>query len=124
MGIIGIRLSETEEFYSTKDTKEPRTKWVVGILDSEVFAALGAYAANPLKMMFEIVRFGLKGFENFTDSKGNKVEFDTVSQYIGGPVNYKVVSSNIMKIIPHEVINELGEKILSLSKINEEETKN
>lgn len=121
--ITGISLSETKDFVSSFDSGEPKTIWKLGILDAEVFASLGQYNDNPLKMMLEIVKFGLKGFENFTDSAGNKVNFNTISRSLG-PYPYKVVSDSIIKVIPSKIINELGGEILSLSKLSEEETKN
>ncbi|MDD5355942.1 MAG: hypothetical protein PHY56_05370, partial [Candidatus Omnitrophica bacterium] len=71
--ISGISLSETRDYISTADTGEPKTIWKLGVLDAEVFASLGELANNPLKMMLEIVRFGLRGFEGFKDSQGNDV---------------------------------------------------
>jgi len=124
MGIVGISLSETKDFVSSHDKGEPKTIWKVSVLDSEVFASLGEHSNNPLKMMLEIVRFGLKGFENFTDAAGNKLNFNTVVRSLGGPHTYKVVADSIIKIIPSQIINEIGAEILRLSQLNEEETKN
>lgn len=122
MGITGISLSETKDFISVSDTSEPKTVFKIGVLDAEVFASLGEYTDNPLKMMLEIVRFGLKGFSNFKDAQGNDVQFSTVSRNVG-PYNYKVVSDYILKIIPSQVINEMGAEILQQSKLSDQEKK-
>ena len=122
MGIKGISLGETKEFYSQYDKDEPKTKWIIGALDSEVFDLLGE-DKNPLRLMSDAVRFGLKGFENFKDGNGNEVKFNTVSRAVG-PYNYKVVADNIMKIIPPQVKTELGMEILKISRLNEDEAKN
>ena len=122
MGIKGISLSETRDFISQYDKDEPKTIWKLGALDSEIFDLLGE-DKNPLRLMSDAVRFGLKGVENFKDGNGNAVKFDTISRAVG-PYNYKVVSDSIMKIIPPQVKTELGTEILKMSKLNEDEVKN
>ena len=122
MGIKGISLGETRDFISQYEKDEPKTTWKLGALDSEIFDLLGE-DKNPLRLMSDAVRFGLKGFENFKDGNGNIIKFDTISRAVG-PYNYKVVSDSIMKIIPPQVKTELGTEILKMSKLNEEEVKN
>jgi len=123
MGIKGISLSETKDFVSEFDKDEPKTTWKLGALDTDIFDLLGDQDRNPLKMMSEAVRFGLKGFENFKSADGNEVKFDTVSRAVGGR-NYKVLADNILRIIPPSVKNELGAEILKMSKLSGEEIKN
>ncbi len=122
MGIKGISLGETKDFVSQYDKDEPKTIFKIGALDSEIFDLLGE-DKNPLRLMSDAIRFGLKGFENFNDSNGKPIKFDTVSRAVG-QYNYKVVSDSIMKILPPQVKTELGTEILKLSKLNEEEIKN
>jgi len=123
MGILGISLSETKYYISQFDTVEPKTIFKLGVLDAEVFASLGEFVNNPLRMMLEIARFGIKGFENLKDGAGNVIKYTTISRNIG-PYNYKVVADSTLKIIPSQVISELGAEILRMSKLSEEETKN
>jgi hypothetical protein len=123
VGITGISLSETKDFISTSDTSEPKTIFKLGVLDAEAFASLGEFVNNPLKMMLEIVRFGLKGFENFKDSNGNEVKFSAISKSVSS-YNYKVVSDSVLKIIPSHIINEIGAEIMQMSKLGESEAKN
>lgn len=120
--ITGISLAETKDYISQYDKAEPKTIWKLGVLDSEIFDLLGE-DKNPLRLMSDAVRFGLKGFENFKDAQGNVIKFDTVSRAVGA-YNYKIVSDNIMKILPPQVKTELGTEILKMSKLNEEEIKN
>ena len=122
MGIKGISLSETKDFVSQFDKSEPKTIWKIGALDSETFALL-CDDKNALRIIADVVRFGLKGIENFTDGNGNIVKFNTVSRAVGA-YNYQVVADNIMKIIPPEIKSELGAEILKMSKLNEDEIKN
>lgn len=122
MGIKGISLGETKDFTSIYDKEEPKTKWIIGALDSDIFD-LVVGQENQLKIASEAVRFGLKGFENFNDSNNKPLKFDTVSRAVG-PYNYKVISDNIMKLLPPQVKIELAAEILKISKLNEEEIKN
>lgn len=122
MGIKGISLGEVRNFISQYDNEEPKTIWKLGALDSEIFDLLGE-DKNPLRLMSDAVRFGLKGFENFKDENGNEMKFNTVSRAVGS-YNYKVVADNIMKILPPQLKSELGVEILKMSKLNEEEIKN
>lgn len=122
MGIKGISLGETKDFVSEFDKEEPKTIWKLGVLDSEIFDLLGE-DKNPLRLVSDAVRFGLKGFENFKDGNGSIIKFDTVSRAVG-LYNYKVVADSIMKIIPPQVKTELGIEILKMSKLPEEEIKN
>jgi len=122
MGIRAISLAETKEIISQFDKENPKTKWIIGPLDSEIYDLIGE-DKNPLRIMSDAVRFGLRGFENFTDAEGKPVKFDTVSRTYG-LYNYKVVSDSIMKIIPPQVKTELGAEILKISRLSEEEAKN
>lgn len=122
MGIKGISLSETKDFISQYDKEEPKTIWKLGPLDSDIFDLLGE-DKNPLRLMADAVRFGLKGFENFKDGFGNAVKFDTVSRPVGRD-NCKVVADHIMRILPPQLKTELGTEILKMSKLDEEEAKN
>lgn len=123
MGIVGIRLSETKDYFSEYDKIEPKTKWILGPVDAEVFSSLGEGSRNILRTAFDAVRFGLKGFENFKDEHGNIVKFST-SSVVFGSRNCKVISDDIMKIMPPEIITELGLEIMKLSRLSEEEIKN
>lgn len=120
--ITGINLSETKDYVSQYDKSESKTIWKLGVLNAEIFMSLGV-DKNTLKIVFEVVRFGLKGFENFKDSVGNDIKFSTISQ-VYGMSNYQVVAENIMKIIPPEIITELGVEILKISKLKDDEIKN
>ena len=121
--ITGINISATKDYISKFDKGEQKTTWKIGALDSDIFDLIGEYSQNPLKMTSEVVRFGLKGFENFKDAKENIINFDTISRSVGRS-NYNVVADSIMKILPPEIKSELSAEILKLSKLSEEEIKN
>jgi hypothetical protein len=122
--IKGISLSETIDFTSKYDKSDPKTIWKLGAINSDVYAYLGQKAnTNSLEAMTEAVRYGLRGFENLTDEHDNPVKFSTISRPLG-ECNYNVVSGHILRIIPIEVITELGAEILNLTKIDRTEAKN
>ncbi len=124
--IKGISLSETEERISKYDQGEPKTVWKVGVLSAHAFAYVGSKISDPTKSldgMIEIVRFGLLGFDNFKDKDGNDVKFTTQSKDIHSS-SYRVVSDNIISLIPIDIIIELGGKILEITKLSEVIIKN
>jgi hypothetical protein len=76
--ITGINLSEVKDFTSTLDKGDKKTIWKIGALNAEVYMTLGTDRIT-LKNAFDVVRFGLKGFEGFKDSAGNDVKFSTIA---------------------------------------------
>jgi len=121
--ITGINLMETEKFVSKYDKGEPKTVWKIGVLDSEQMVAVEPNDQKILKTMTTAVRFGLKGFEKFTDNQGNEIAFKTEKKiYLGKP--FDVVADDVMKIIPTHVILELGTRIMQMAELSEEEAKN
>ena len=124
--IIGIDTSLSKDFISRYDNSEPKTVWKIGVLSAHAFAYVGSKISDPTKSlegMIEVVRFGLLGFDNFKDAKGNLVPFDTVSKSIGQH-NYNVVTDKIIAIMPIDIIIELGGRILEMTKLTEQEIKN
>ncbi len=79
---------------------------------------------NASKRNLLVVRFGLKGLDNFLDPRDKKpVKFDTVSVAVNGK-NYTAVSDEILSMLPKVLIDELSEVILSENTLAEEESKN
>jgi hypothetical protein len=139
--IKGISLGETELYVSKLDTGDNPTKWKIGVLDSAAMAEIRdmvtvfevdrqADANAPTKnklclnqVNLEAVRFGLKGFENFIDSRGSMVDFMKEKRALAGK-HVEVVNEDILRMIPFDVLMELGEVILKKNKISAEEAKN
>jgi hypothetical protein len=79
---------------------------------------------NINRRNFLIVKFGLRGIENFADPQTNKpVSFDTISVSIQGK-NYPAVADSIMDMLSKELIAELAEVITNANKLSEAERKN
>ena len=126
MSIQGIDTSFSQDYISKFDQTEPRTVWKLGVLSAHVFAYVGSKISDPTQSingMIEVVRFGLLGFDNFKDSKGNLVPFETQPKSIGQH-DYQIVKDKIIDIMPIDLIIELGGKILELTKLSEQAIKN
>ena len=124
--ISGIDTGLSKDYISKYDTEEPKTVWKLGVLSSYAFAYVGSKISDPSQSvngMIEIVRIGLLGFSNFKDKDGNDVEFTTKSKEIGQR-SFKIVSDNIINIIPIDIIIELGGEILKITNLTEQEIKN
>lgn len=141
MAIQAIDLTETQDYVSKLDTDDgEKTIWKLGALDSRIKKQIEdvawEYEANPNapgdakakasfnigKTELEFVQFGLKGFTNFQNN-GKQVYYDHEQKNIGGKA-YHVLKSDILGIIPGDVIKELAEEIKRINNVSEEERKN
>lgn len=136
-----IPVGEVMDYTLPKDKDNP-TIWKLATLDSVVKSRLMAKMvsvqpdpSNPsvisvtpksgedsLRLDFEILRFGLKGFSNFK-LNGKDVPFETEELTLGGKT-YKVVSDKTLGYIPREVIGQLSNKVFGSSEVSEQEEKN
>lgn len=121
--ITGINLFETENYTSKYDKSEPKTVWKIGAIDSESMPIVMADNGNTILAMTQAVRFGLKGFENFKDAKGNDVVYATEQKVFMGRL-CNVLADSILKILPPMLILELGTKIVKIGELSEAEAKN
>jgi len=120
--ISGINLLETVNVVSKYDSGEPKTIWKIGMIDAETMPVVVA-CQETLSTMTELVRFGLRGFDNFRDASGKEVQFTTEQVTLRGRT-FNILASSVLRIIPRVVIIELGMKILELGKLTEAEIKN
>lgn len=142
MAFKGIGSHETWDYVSPLDPdKNNPTIFKIGVLDQRVKgwimdqnSIVERDAENPKEKVkvqvrihsgcLDIVKFGLKGFENFIDFKtGNKIEFETETRHLAGK-DYEVVSDKVMEMLPYNLIVELADVILGGNKIGEKEEKN
>jgi hypothetical protein len=143
MKIRAINLTKTLRhqlsFDEDKGTDQATT-WVLGALDSRVMATLkdratglpisalqgsteGTAILNMNQVNFDVVVFGLKGFENFRYEDGKQVEYKTTHTNLGGKT-YLTVDPELVKMLPPEVIDELANEIMDINVLKEEERKN
>ena len=112
--ISGIDLNEVVDF-TLKEDKENPTIWKLGAIPSLKLATIaGQSLSNAISQTISVVKLGLRGWENF--------------QVAGKEVEYKSddngVLPELLDIIPVKVLTELGNKVLEINKLSEEESKN
>ncbi len=140
--LTGINIYESKPYKSKFDSDaDNSTVFSLGLLDSHLRAFIEDQTTsfefssknpkepakaniNASKRNLLVVKFGLKGLENFLDPRDNKpVKFDTVSTPVNGK-NYKVVTDEIISMFPKVLIDELADVILSENTLSENEIKN
>lgn len=143
MAIKAINLSKVIEHVLSFDDEagtDKATKFTIGALDARVFSVIkdkatslpvsaftnpeGAMASlNMNQTNFEVVVFGLRGWNNFLDDNGNQVQFRTVNTNLGGKL-YLTADPDQVALLPDEAISELASKIMDFNAPTEEERKN
>lgn len=139
--IKAIDLGETIRYVSEHDKDEPKTTWLLGVLDTPIRkqiediafeyeqtpgrpeSAKAKATFNIGKSELEFVAFGLKGFEEFRDKIGKVIYFKTEDRPVQGRV-YRVVANEILRIIPGNIVTELAKKIKEINNVSEDEIKN
>ncbi len=140
--LTGINIYESKPYTSKLDADSGNpTVFQIGLLDSMLRAFIEDQTTsfefssknpkeaakvniNASKRNLMVVKFGLKGLENFIDPRDKKpVKFDTVSVPVNGK-NIKAVTDEIVSMFPKALIDELAEAILAENVLSEEEAKN
>lgn len=130
MAIVGISRFETEKFFSERD-KEKETEFTIGSLDVDMKARLSdkmysigiqgvsgmGIGTNKNVVYLEAVRYGLRGWNNFKDSKGKPLEFKTKEWMVYGKP-YTIVDDDSLQMLPSWLISELGRKILDRNEVD------
>ena len=137
MAITAINISDTKTISHPDDKVNP-TIWTIGAVDSRIYGKLndaslvvGVDPSNPdtdadVKLArnglaFEVVQFGLKGFENFKDQKGD-VAYATEDKVIGAK-KYQVAKGDLLARVPGHVLQWLSAQIMDLNKLDDTEGK-
>ena len=104
--ITGIDVNQTIDFISVHDKSEPKTVWKLGVLDyiSYLRVSESIVPGKEVDGCINAVKYGLKGVENYS------IPFDS--------------GDSFLKSIPPIILIELGSKILQLSSMSDDETKN
>lgn len=71
----------------------------------------------------ETVRFGLAGFANLPDARGNLAHFKPAKAIINGR-EYQVAHDDTIRLLDLDVIRELADQIKKISEVSKEEEKN
>lgn len=72
---------------------------------------------------YNLVRFGLKGFENFKDKNGEDIGFSEDRIPVDGK-SYTVVSEKVMTLLPYALISELAQQLDKQNTMSDEERGN
>lgn len=140
MAVKALSLGSTRKYELKSDPDrgtDGATRFIIGTLDSRTVGRINDAATtmhvNPSRPDEEIetsintsvrnfmaCEFGLRGWENFKDDKGNDIKFRTVSRRHGGQ-SYAVVDPEIMNLLPYDVVAELANEVLSDNTMSLEE---
>lgn len=130
-----ISTDYVEEYSLIDDAGDDKTIFTLGVLDAFTRAYIDDthYTRDEIKNIqdtritdkyIDFVRFGLKGWKNLKDSKGNAIEFTTEDKVFAGLGKRNVVSDSSLNRLDLKWIIELGYKIISLNMVTEQEVKN
>lgn len=144
MKIRCINLTKTKKHQLSFDSDAGTDKavtWIIGALDSRIMAhikdnataiPMSAFSGensdatatlNLNKTNFDIVVFGLKGWENLLDDTDKPVVFKTAHTSQAGKT-YLTADPELIAMLPSEVIDELAQEIMEINTLKEEERKN
>lgn len=144
MKIRAINLTKTVRHQLSFDEDKGTDKavtWIVGAIDSRVMASIKDKATGiPLSALagggtdgtatlninltnFDVVLFGLKGFENFRYDDDTLVEYKTTTTNLNGK-SYLTADPDLIKMLPSDVIDELASAIMDINVLKEVERKN
>ena len=144
MAIIGLTLGSTKDYQSIYDSEKgsaDATVFVLGTLDSRIMGKIRDLATtvtfnsptrmsdeaqttiNSNEVAFNTVLYGLRGWKNFKDAKGNDIPFTTLERRHSGAL-YNIADPEIIKTLPTEIIQELAEQIRSANEVKEVDAKN
>jgi hypothetical protein len=143
MAIKALQLDTTRTHVSIFDDAkgtEDETKWLLGTLDSRTSGRIKDSATRFIvdpnspdeevstsvsqsDVNYQRVQYGLKGFENFKDAKGNDVAFKTRTKR-HGTQSYEIVDDSVMAIIPDAILAELAFEISKDNELTKEAAKN
>ena len=146
MAIKALDLDATREIVSKYDDQETEedgaTVWIIGAVDSGTAGRIkdsttvlnisdqsegdGSFTTNMARRRanWETVAAGLRGFRNFLHPEtGEPVQFRTVSRDTPAGKR-KVVSDDVMRVIPLAVIDELADRIGEFNEFDEDDLGN
>ena len=150
MAIKGVNLNEKEEFILPEDPGHPEnpahelavkkgeqpekpTIYYIGNLTSNDRVELGDMTATPTmrdggitmtmrntKRVYEVVRRGLKGWDNQQDYKGVPVKFETETAKTQAGDFLEVASDQTLRHLPTHVLGQIATRVLEKNGMQEE----
>ena len=142
MSIMALKMGAVRKYVSQFDTAKDEkngepTVWLIGTLDGRITGRIRDKATtltvntksindevetniNTNEMHFEACLYGLRGWENFKDEKGNDIPFKTKKMLHGGQ-QYQVVDVELLRSVPQIVLAELGMEIMKENMMSDDE---
>lgn len=139
--LIALDLSTVRNFTSKYDTGQSKTIFKIGVVDSITRAKIeddeyeftvnktfsiqdGGMIINRRQRNLQVVRHGLKGWENFKDASGSDVPFQTAPLAGSEGTPRTIVSESSLKLLDPRLIDELADEISRANVMTKEEEKN
>jgi hypothetical protein len=140
MAIKALTLSSVKVIESDGDPAKgsaDATKFTIGAIDAFVSAYVldrtltftendaGGVAIAQVKMgeaNLEAVRFGLRGWENFKDDRGNDLPFATADRIVMGR-KYVAVTDDCLALLGQELVRELATSIRTINEVTADDAK-
>ena len=140
MAIKALTLSSVQVIESDSDPARgtaDATKFTIGAIDAFVSAYVfdrtltfsdsdaGGIATAQVKMSeanLEAVRFGLRGWENFRDDRGNDVPFTTTDRIVLGK-RYVAVADECLAVLGQDLVRELANAIRRINEVTPDDAK-
>lgn len=140
MAFKAINLTKTVRYQSELDSEfgtDKATTFILGPIDTRTMSYIidanmeskvnsdgeQSMKFNQLIVAFNLVKFGLKGFENYLDENDQPLVYKTEKVNFGGK-HYTVVSEDILSMLPQALLMELAAKINDINTVSETDEKN
>lgn len=154
MAIRGVSLAEREDYILREDpghpdhpefiaaqkanqTPDKPTTFFIGNLTRADRIEMNDMTTTPVmsgstvsmttqrtRKAYEVVRRGLKGWDNMLDAEGNPAKFETITDQVGASSFREVVSDTSMSVLSSQHIMELADAILLKNGMTEDMAKN
>jgi len=134
--IVAINSESTFDYSLISDTGDNKTIFKLGVIDAFVRAFIDDTHTSIKKedgsmddiaisdKYVQFVKFGLRGWDNFKDSNGNEILFQTEEKVFPRIGKRTIVSDNCLAKLDLQWIIELGLQIVIHNKLSESESKN
>ncbi len=140
MAITGISIAETSEFIlpfdSAKTKDEGATVFILGSLDAYQRAELNDSVVrmvqteagmelipNRNSAALRAARYGIRGWENFKDEKGNDIKFESVTE-IKNNKSYTIAKASCLEKLPATALIAIGEEVMRLNTVGMQQAGN
>lgn len=139
--IVALDLTTARDYISKYDTGEPKTVFKIGVIDSITRAKIeddefefsvnrqdpssgSGMRISRRQLNIQVVRYGLRGWENVKDLQGNVVLFQTATEQAPDGSSRRVAADASLNVLPPLLLAELATVITSSNMLSEQDSKN